>query len=446
MSRVEPERWGFLLVATAALLVAATCSRESQREPATPTPHSVPAAPSSAPAPAPATSVSARVDASLASAAVDAPAAPSARDSLALERFGHALAALEAKSRKDHVRVLWLGDSHTAADFLTGALRRKLFLRFGAGGPGLIRLGAGPYRHEGVKLVREGRWRIEPDPPASRSSEGDTAFGFAGLRAVPVDARARVEARIDARAVKGNVRYELLFDLPRGASFKLAVGATRRVIDQRTQVERAVGSPILRLRVQGPASAGLEISRISGSPRFYGVLAEGSEPGVVLDTSGIDGARVATALAWNPEVLAAELRERPPELFVVAYGTNEAFDNRRAELIGTETATLVERLRRGAPNADCLVVGPPDAAAPDFTSLPRVAEIDDALGRSAAELGCGFFSLRAAMGGDGGFARWVRESPPLARGDRVHLTPAGYERLGEALAGALIGAYDARRP
>jgi lysophospholipase L1-like esterase len=251
---------------------------------------------------------------------------------------------------------------------------------------------------------------------------------------------------VDARTVKGTVRYQVLFDLPRGASFKLAVGKNGHLIDERTQIAHVPGSPIARLRLEGAASDGLEISQISGAPRFYGMLAEGSDPGVVLDTSGIDGARVATALAWNAEVLAAEVRARPPELFAIAYGTNEAFDNRRAEVIGVELGNLVERLRRGAPNADCLVVGPPDAAAPDLTSLPRVVEIDDALGRAAARLGCGFFSLRAAMGGDGGFAHWLRETPPLARGDRIHLTPAGYEQLGEALAGALIGAYETRRP
>jgi lysophospholipase L1-like esterase len=437
MSRVEPARWGSLLIAAGALLIAATCSRESRVEPATPAGRApTPVAPTAAKAlPAPS-----------ASAGEPAPAAaPASRDSLAFEHFGRALSGLEAKTRTDHVRVLWLGDSHTAADFLTGALRRKLSLRFGPGGPGFTRLGASPYRHEGVKLVREGRWRIEPEPPSSRSGEGDTAFGIAGLRAIPLDARARVEAEVDARVVKGSVRYELLFDLPRGASFKLAVGATRRLVDGRTKVERVQGSPIARLRLEGPASAALEISSVSGSPRFYGAFVEGSEPGLVLDTSGIDGARVATALAWNPEVLAAEVRARQPELFVVAYGTNEAFDNRRTEVIGTELATLVERLRRGAPTADCLVVGPPDAAAPDLSSLPRVVEIEDALGRAAARLGCGFFSLRAAMSGDGGFARWMRESPPLARGDRIHLTPAGYEQLGDALAAALIGAYEARK-
>ena len=265
------------------------------------------------------------------------------------------------------------------------------------------------------------------------------------MRWIPLDARSRFEAHVDARTVGGTVRYELVFELPAGASFKLKLGKSEHLIDGRTHLDHVPGSPFARLHLEGAPSDGLVIDSPSGAPRFYGLIAEGSEPGVVLDTSGIDGARVATALAWNADVLAAELAARPPELLAMAYGTNEAFDNRRAEIIGNDMTELVTRLRRGAPRADCLVVGPPDAAAPDYTSLPHVVEIEDALSRAASRLGCGFFSLRVAMGGDGAYVRWMREVPALARGDRIHFTPAGYERLGDAVADALLQGYE-RRP
>ena len=438
MWRAERERAGALAVAVASLAVAVTCSRESRLEPLTPAAKAK-AAPNGARAVAAPSAPPA-----LASAGPLAQPAVKAPEGLVLPRFEAALAGLEAKTRKDHARILWLGDSHTSADFMTGALRRKLSQRFGPGGPGLVRVGASPYRHEGVKLVREGRWKIEPDPPSRRTTDGDTALGFEGMRTLPVDAHARFEARVDGRAVAGTVRYELVFDLPRGASFKLRIGKNEHLIDGRTKLDHVPDSPFARLHVEGAASDGLELGAFSGAPRFYGVIAEGSEPGVVLDTSGIDGARVATALAWNADVLAAELRARPPELFALAYGTNEAFDNRRAEIIGNDAGELVGRLRRGAPNADCLIVGPPDAAAPDLNSLPHVIEIEDALRTAAARLGCSFFSLRQAMGGDNAFVRWMREVPALARGDRIHLMPAGYEKLGEMLGDTLIGGYERR--
>ncbi|HEY3495799.1 MAG TPA: GDSL-type esterase/lipase family protein [Polyangiaceae bacterium] len=435
MWRAEGEPSFALVISAAAALIAATCSRESRLEPSHPARPNQAAAsaapvrpvPSSEPAP---------------SAAPRAAALP---EGLALPEFYAALAGLEGKSRREHARVLWLGDSHTAADYMTGAFRRRLQVRFGAGGPGFLRIGASPYRHGGVKFVRDGRWRVEPEPPSRRSSEGDTAFGYGGLRVIPLETRSRAEARLDRGAAGGTLRYELLFDLPPAASFRVSVGSQHIQVDKKTPLEQVAGSPIAHLRFQGAPGDAIELASFANAPRLYGLVAEGSDPGVVLDTSGIDGARFATALAWNAEVLAAELAARRPELVVLAYGTNEAFDNRRAEASGNDVSELVARIRRGVPRADCLIVGPPDAAAPDFTSLPRVAEIEAVLDRTAARLGCGFFSLRAAMGGEGGFTRWMKETPALARGDRVHLSPSGYERLGEALADAVTSAYDRRK-
>jgi len=421
-----------------AALVAFTCSPGVRLEPRNAAPPPVASGARAAPAPSGAPPAPSAAPGSLPVASPEA---------LPLAHFYQSLAALEQKSRTDHVRILWLGDSHTAADYLTGAVRRLLEQRFGSGGPGLVRIGASPYRHDGVKVVREGKFRVEPEPPSRRSTEGDRTFGTAGLRTLPVDGRARAELLIDPKRAQGRVRYQLLFDLPAGARFRVTLGSSRTVVREAASLERVPGSPILRQRFEAPASDGFALDDFDGVPRFYGVIAEGTGAGVVLDTSGIDGARLATVLAWDPVVLAAELAARPPELVVVAFGTNEAFDNRRADASKTELEELVARVRRGAPQADCLVVGPPDAASPDLTSLPRVTEIETALRAGAEAVGCGFFSLRTAMGGDGGFARFLRESPPLARADRVHLTPAGYLKLGEALASELLSAYDrSKRP
>lgn len=441
MWRAEPDRSAALFVALSAALVAGTCSRESHLQPLRP------ARPAAAGSAIPAASNGPSLGLSSAPAPALPPllAAGSAPAAGHLSRFQAGLAALEAKTRTDHVRVLWLGDSHTAADYMTGAFRRRLSASFGVGGPGLVRLGVGAYRHTGVKLVREGRWRVEPTPPSSRSTEGDTALGFAGMRSIPADARARVEARIDARFVSDPVRYELLFDLPPGANFRVRLGKQSTLVNGKTAFEKVANSPLLRLHFEAPASDGLEIDRINGAPRFYGVIAEGTTPGVVVDTSGIDGARFATALAWNADVLAAEVGARRPDLFVLAYGTNEAFDARRVDAYANEVSELVTRLRRGAVDADCLILGPPDAAAPDYTSLPRVAEIEAVLARTAAKIGCASYSLRESMGGTGSFVRWLKETPPLARGDRIHFTPLGYERMGETLADGLIAA-SAKRP
>ena len=144
----------------------------------------------------------------------------------------------------------------------------------------------------------------------------------------------------------------------------------------------------MRLERQGAPGESVEITQPTGELRFAGLIAEGSQPGVVLDTIGIDGARVATPLAWNADALAADIAARRPELAVFAFGTNEVFDARSPDAIVGELGELVNRVRRGAPTIECLIVGPPDAAAPDLTSLPRVAEMDAAERRAAETNGC----------------------------------------------------------
>lgn len=444
MWRAEPDRNAALLVALSAALVAATCSRESHLEPIRP---ARPARPALTTHGTPAGADGPTLGVSSAPARTLPPllAAGTLPASAGLPRLLAGLAGLQASTRSEHVRVLWLGDSHTAADYMTGAFRRRLGERYGVGGPGLVRLGVGAYRHAGVRLVREGRFRVEPTPPSSRSPEADAALGFMGMRSIPVDARARIEARIDARFVSDPVRYEVLFDLPTGAHFRVRLGKQSTLVSSKTAVRRVPNSPLLRLRFEAPASDGLEIDRIVGTPRFYGVIAEGANPGVVVDTSGIDGARFATALAWNADVLAAEVGARRPDLFVLAYGTNEAFDARRVDAYANEVSELVSRLRRGAPDADCLILGPPDSALPDYSSLPRVVEIEAVLARTAAKLGCASYSLRESMGGTGSFLRWLKEAPPLARGDRIHFTPLGYERMGETLADHVMAGMGAKQ-
>jgi len=55
-----------------------------------------------------------------------------------LTSFFRALRSIKSGQRREPVRVMHFGDSHTAADILTGELRRKFQTEFGDGGAGFI--------------------------------------------------------------------------------------------------------------------------------------------------------------------------------------------------------------------------------------------------------------------------------------------------------------------
>lgn len=357
--------------------------------------------------------------------------------------FYAALRELELGRRNRHVRTVWYGDSHSAADFLGQAVRDGL-KRFPSGGPGHLLLGVKPYRHGLVKSEAIGSLRIEPSSPALGQRQGDGVFGLGGVRAVPEAWEAKLLLTPNPRAIRGRARWELIYRLPPGASFRFRIGSGAPIeVNAKTAPKPLKPGQLARIEREASPTDALEISGGYGSPQLFGVILESSEPGLVIDTLGINGARATTPLGWDEPSFAAEVAARAPELFVLAYGTNEAFDTRSADKAVEPLRRLIERLRHAAPGADCLVVGPPDAGDPDGGSHPRIAAIEVEQRRVAGELTCGFFSLRAVMGGDGSYTRWAKEKPPLAGFDRVHLTPAGYTKLGEALARALLESYSA---
>jgi len=356
-------------------------------------------------------------------------------------RFFRDLAGLEAGTRREMVRIVWLGDSHVAADYWTGALRARLEKQFGVGGPGFVRVGLKPYRHTQVRWSCDGPWKIEPVPPPRRTLFDDGVFGLGGLRAAPEGGPAQASFELSPGSARGRLHWQVWFSLKEGASFRVTLGGVSQVITQASQVPELPGAGFSSLALESATSDKLELLTLTGSPRFYGLIAEGSEPGIVLDAVGIDGARLATALAWGEASFEAALRARAPSLVALAFGTNEAFDADKIEKYRAQYRDLLGRVRLAAPNADCLIVGPPDAVAVAGGSEPRVTELD-ALQRSvAAELGCGFVSQLQIMGGAGGYSRWAHQTPQLARGDRLHLTPKGYEAMASGIADELLAGF-----
>ncbi len=431
------------LLATLVVLACAASGADRAPVPEVPPPPPPAPAPLLPPPPAPTPSP----DVAAEPAPAPAPASPSLPFQAfpQLSRAARAFDELARGVRREPVRVLWLGDSHTMADHLTGAVRSALFERYTPGGPGYLRLGLSPTRHEHAKLTRIGLGYTEPNPPSRRTRQGDGIFGLGGIR-VSVPERSALRLTIAPGSVRGHAHYSLLFDLPPSARFIAKLGKTTRSVSSSADGVKLAGTPVLRLELEGEPSDALEVEVVAGAPRFYGAIVEGTEPGVVLDAIGIDGARVATALAWDAAGFEAEVALRKPDLVVIAFGTNEAFDNVRVEKYEPELERLLERFRRGAPNADCLILGPPDSLARDGTPARRVPEISVAYAQTARRSGCAFVSELALMGGFGSFATWQAERPPLAFADGLHLTRRGYHRLGELLMGTLFDGPAASAP
>lgn len=360
----------------------------------------------------------------------------------ALRRFFEGLARLESSQADDDVRIVQFGDSHTAADIQTAVVRRALQARFADGGRGLVAIGK-PWRQYLQEGVRSGM-SLEWSPSLGRWDKGKLAGdGMYGLAGIGLVAQRGGRAWVDvvAKTTRAEVAY---LEQPNGGSFDVLVDGVR-VVRIGTRGER-VTSAFRTFGVAESAAHQVEVRSVGdGDVRVFGVALDRTQHGVVLDALGINGARVTTALSWNEQHWAEQLRHRAPALVVLAYGTNESTDEGLPAASYERTLVdMLGRVARAVPTSSCLLLGPPDRAVSvngGWITAGKLLEIIEVQRRVAAAAGCSFYDQLAAMGGEGAIAAWSVEEPPRAQKDRVHLTREGYAQLGSTFASDLMRAY-----
>lgn len=355
-----------------------------------------------------------------------------------LARFHAALNGLERKTRREHVRVLWLGDSHGQADFWSGKLRKLLADRFGGAGPGFVHLGYKNYRHDGLKIDVKGRWRMRPKKPVSTKRQGDGVYGLGGLMMSGYADGPRVEIAFSEVVPGETLHYDLCY------RFVEAGDALATSVDGKAEVTRSEKDEGRGQVVHLELTASTEepfVVRPIGRTDLCGVVVEADpkqQPGVVVDTLAINGARYGTALAWDAQAWQAEVARRKPSLVVFEYGTNEAGDvSPPYNKVGKQVGELLGRVREVAPEADCVVVSPTDRG----DAEEEVATMRQSIMTAAKAARCYWFDAWKILGGQGAFAKLAAEPEPKVQKDEVHLTIKGYRELAQTMYEELMAGY-----
>lgn len=175
---------------------------------------------------------------------------------------------------------------------------------------------------------------------------------------------------------------------------------------------------------------------------------------IALTAHGVVGATLSGLAAREPLFDPGEDR---PDLVIVAYGSNEGFDDR---LDPAAYAALlrgqVDRLRATAPGASILILGAPEAMRGDgggvcagdpdrrWKAPAMLAVVRDVQHRVAADMGVAFWDWRGRMGGDCSAHALTLGETPLMRGDHVHFTGAGGDWIGSLLFADIAAAHDRR--
>jgi len=342
-------------------------------------------------------------------------------------------------------RIAHWGDSTIAADDVTGTLRRRLQKRFGDAGHGFLLVGKGtlPYRHKDVKWDEPRNWNVNSVISDERR---DGRYGYGGFLQRGAPGAKATFGTVDTGPVGTAMsRFELWYQAhPEGGQVEVAVdgGAPLAVPMRAPAVEDRWWSTEMP---DGPHQVALKVAG-GGDARVYGVSLERKGPGVVYDSLGIVGARANRLLNADPAHLAEQVKHRSPDLLVIAFGGNEAGDERmNMEKYREGLARVVRAIRAGRPEASCLLLAPLDqgevAPRGGVRTMPTIPKIVESQRVVAAAEGCAFFDTWTAMGGNGAMGRWYKSRPRLGWGDYRHASPAGYEVIGNLFYKALLKGF-----
>jgi lysophospholipase L1-like esterase len=409
----------------------------------------------------------------------------------ALSSFFGALNDLSAGRRHKPVHILQIGDSHTAGDQISGGLRARFQARYGAAGRGVLPVGrpyAGYSPHQ-VDVATSGDWRLEasfapgnarPGPGGYPTHASGGAFGLSGWR-MTSDGAASMTVAADPEAVFDQATVCGL-DQPGAGVATITAGGVA------TPVDLSAGAPGPACRtVDLPApAANLKITTTGGPVTLYSVETARERAGVIVSNLGVVGTQLSDFAGRDEAVLKAELAAYAPDLILLAFGDNEGFNpNLDPAAYEALVDAQIARLKRLAPGAAILVVGPPDAATirPDIPEdgihnqgfscaaltpaeladyRDRVARRDPALARwyappnlavaraaerrAAAASGAAFWDWSARMGGDCSAHAWRMTDPARMRGDHVHFTSEGGDAIAALLFSDLTAAGAAQNP
>lgn len=327
------------------------------------------------------------------------------------------------------LRIIQIGDSHTAGDFFTGTLRNVLQQKLGNGGLGWV-------YPDNVKGQRMSHVTYHSTGWKSYSSRRDKNVEFPfggvtilsdGIASVTLSTRQPTDTAYQISVLV----KPLLANAP--LSF-IGKGGEKYQIN----AETAGNWRYHHFTAQLPLIYMTEENSLWQIGLFN---IENKQSGVTVSALGINGAQLTEWKKWRTG-WAQDLAQTKADLVILAYGTNEAFNDRlnRREIEAYWTNTI-RRVKSALPKASILIIGAPEALQNQYgicgeraVSLTAMQEIQRNIAKKEKLL---YWSWQGAMGGECSMKKW--QSRGLANKDGVHFSAQGYRQSAQILAEKLLG-------
>lgn len=329
------------------------------------------------------------------------------------------------------LRITQLGDSHTAADIFTGALRQNFQQDYGSAGIGWI----SPINVYGQRNTQVYYNALDWTLSSSRSTPAND-YPMGGFIATPTvgNAQLTINYNIDEKPSLWNATF-LVKQLKKGKPLKLVDGMNYEIL---LDTKGQTGWQYVSAFVMLPLTITAETAE---SAKLGGIwLEKNGAPGVVLSPVALNGAKQSIWTHWRSGWI-DDLAKTKSDLIIIAYGTNEAFETPfnvvkyKQFLINS-----IKAIRRKSPTSAILIVSPPDSMLRNkmkrgSTCLamqpPNLSEIRKTQKQVAKLQHTLYWDWSTVMGGVCGMQHWVAKG--LANKDYVHLTANGYQQSANQL-------------
>lgn len=338
----------------------------------------------------------------------------------------HLIQALDQR----RIHIVQLGDSHTAGDIMTNALRNRLQFILGDGGMGW----AMPMYFKGQRLSRFGYDNTQFSPVFSRTNT-DENYTLGGMIAKPLSDGATLTLKNKqpeaAQKITISIRQQ-----PGDGHFSSIDADGRTAIIEAPRKDGTWQTTTITATL--PITLRSEQAWQSAIGGWWAFNPHGE--GATVSAIGINGSELAHWERWNNSAWQNELRTIAPQLVVLAYGTNEAYNNVAADTVKNVLSQRIEQIRATLPQAAIMIISAPEAlkktAGSCGTRPANLSEIQAAQRETAQRYHTLYWDWQSAMGGSCSMKSWIAEGK--ASRDGVHFSSSGYTELGNQLADDLL--------
>ena len=159
---------------------------------------------------------------------------------------------------------------------------------------------------------------------------------------------------------------------------------------------------------------------------FYGFqFLKNVNKGVVFNTVGVNGATYGDFLKYSLQI--EQLNSIQPDLVMISLGTNESLSSITKEDFQKNISDLVSKFKEQNPNLPILLISPTD----NRLKSQKIKEIVSWIEESSQLNKVAFFNLYEATGGSGYFKKALNKKE--ANTDGVHFLRPGYEFQAEKI-------------